>query len=75
MSDNYIFLSPSYISGAARLLDLGATYDSGSYWMSASPAEADARAARIDMAAVHSDLEAAATILEQTKEPAEEAAA
>lgn len=75
MSDNYIFLSPSYLSGAARLLDFGATYDSGSYWMSATPAEADARAARIDAAAVDSDHATAAKILEQEQEPAQEQAA
>lgn len=75
MSDNYIFLPPSYLSGAARLLDLGATYDSGSYWMSSTPEEADARAARIDVAAVDSDLETATKILEQAKEPAQEQAA
>ena len=74
MSDNYIFISPSYLSGAARLLDLGATYDSGSYWVSATPAEADARAVAGDWEAVHTDLVAAADTIEQKAQVPEKAA-
>ncbi len=74
MSNSYFFVSPSYISGMARILDLGATYDAGSYLMSSTPAEADARARAVDWDAIQSDLTAAVEANEQ-EEPVEEEAA
>ena len=60
MSNNYFFVSPSYITGVARILDFGASFDSGSYLISSTPAEADARAAQADLRAVVQDFKAAA---------------
>lgn len=60
MSDNpYFFVMPSFVSGVARVLDIGATYDNGSYLLSGTPAEADARALRVDWNAVWRDLRSA----------------
>lgn len=59
MANDYFFVMPSMISGMARVLDLGATFDSGSYLMSRTPAEADARGMALDFGAVQSDLNTA----------------
>ena len=60
VSDNpYFFVMPSFVSGWARVLDIGATYDNGSYLLSSTPAEADARSFRVDWIAVRRDLMAA----------------
>jgi hypothetical protein len=71
----YVFTSPSWVSGAARLVDLGGTYDQGSYWVSATPAEADARAWVMDLNAVHADVTAGAEACEQEESVQEEEAA
>lgn len=60
MSGNYFFVTPSFLTGAARVLDIGATFDAGSYLISSTPAEADARAAKADLRAVLQDFKAAA---------------
>ncbi len=65
MSGDYFFVNPSFVSGLARVLDIGATFDSGSYLISAMPAEADARAASADLNAVLSDFNAALVEYEQ----------
>ncbi len=67
--DSYIFNTPSLLSGAARALDLGATFDRGSYLLSDTPTEADVRAAVSDWQAVGRDLQLA---LEQYESAAEE---
>lgn len=53
MSD-FLFAHPSILSGAARVLDLGGVFDD--YNVSATPTQADARAARADWLAVGNDL-------------------
>ena len=53
MSD-YLFAHPSFLSGAARSLDLGGIFDS--YNESQSPQKADERAMRSDWSAVGSEL-------------------
>ena len=60
MSNNYFFVMPSFSTGAARILDIGANLDSGSYLISSTPTEADARAAKIDLRAVWQDFKMAA---------------
>jgi hypothetical protein len=71
MFDDYIFVTPSFMRGAARTLDLGATLRQDSYLLSGTPEEADARALASDWRAVERDLEAAQnTILHGEKESA-----
>lgn len=53
MSD-YLFATPSFFSGVARTLDLGATFDD--YNDSAKPAIADNIAVFLDLRAVGNDL-------------------
>lgn len=53
---DFLFVMPSLLHGAARTLDLGGLYDSGSYNESATPAQADACAIANDWAAVGMDL-------------------
>lgn len=53
---DFLFVMPSFLGGAARTLDLGGLYDSGSYNESATPAEADALAIANDWAVVGNDL-------------------
>ncbi len=48
-----LFAVPSFFSGAARVLDLGATFDE--YNTSTTPAEADAAALRADFMAAAQD--------------------
>lgn len=50
----FLFATPSYISGAAHLLDFWGTYDS--YNRSRAPAEADAIALYTDWRSVGEDL-------------------
>lgn len=49
-----LFTIPSFLSGAARALDLGATSDS--YNISSSPTEADMRAIASDWGVVSNDV-------------------
>ncbi len=74
MSNSYFFNLPSYLTGAARILDLGATFDAGSYLYGATPAEADARAWVMDWNAIQMDFTAAAEASEQEESVQEEAA-
>ena len=74
MSGNYFFVNPSFLAGMARILDIGATFDSGSYLISATPAEADARARQIDWDALRKDLEVAMLALNEQTQPQEQAA-
>jgi hypothetical protein len=69
MSDSF-FVTPGFIRGAARVLDMGASLQKGSYLLSDTPAEADARALASDWEAVDSDLAVAASRL--AYEPKEE---
>jgi|GEM_PF-6220373 len=66
---DFFFVMPGFKRGAGRAIDLGAGLQRGSYLMSDSPAEADARAVASDWAAVDRDLAIAARQLarEQTK--------
>lgn len=50
----FLFAAPSFLSGAARILDLGATFDD--YNKSWTGAEADAAALRNDFAAIGNDM-------------------
>lgn len=59
MSNYYFFVMPSFSTGAARIFDIGANLDSGSYLVSSTPAEADARAAKTDLRAVLHDFKLA----------------
>jgi hypothetical protein len=60
MNKNYgvctdaLFARPSFLSGAARVLDMGGTFDE--YNESATPGEADARALWGDWAVVGEDM-------------------
>lgn len=74
--DAYIFNTPGFMAGAARSLDIGATFDRGSYLISDTPAEADARAVASDWRMVGQDLQQAleAHEQEQEQEEAEQAA-
>ena len=56
---DFLFVMPTLLGGAARVLDLGAVYDSGSYNESPSAAEADARAIANDWRVVGNDLQSA----------------
>lgn len=73
--DAYIFNAPGFMSGAARSLDIGATFDRGSYLISDTPAEADARAVASDWKVVGQDLQVALEAYEQEQEAEEEQAA
>jgi hypothetical protein len=70
----YFFTMPGFLRGAARVLDIGAGLQKGSYLISDTPAEADARAVASDWAIVDRDLAIAASQLaheqEQEAEPA-----
>jgi hypothetical protein len=57
MGSNYLFSMPSFLSGAARTLDLAGQFDE--YNSSPSPMVADARALASDMIAVGQDLRSA----------------
>jgi hypothetical protein len=52
---DFLFASPSFLSGAARVLDLGATFDS--YNASSSDWEADSRAFNNDLSIVLQDFQ------------------
>ena len=67
MSD-FLFASPSFLSGFARTLDMGATLNRYSYNFSATPVEADLRAIAHDWAAVGKDLHKA---MVEAKPPAD----
>jgi hypothetical protein len=47
-----LFAIPSFLSGAARVLDIGGTFDDYNY----SPEESDARAIRSDFMTIGNDI-------------------
>lgn len=59
----------------ARVLDIGATFDAGSYLISSNGPEADARAWRADWNALQQDLIAAMEASGQTRAESQTAAA
>ena len=64
---------PGFVRGAGRALDLGSGLHKGSYLISDSPAEADARAIASDWAAVDRDLAIAARQIAHGTQEEEEA--
>ncbi len=72
--DAYIFNTPSLLTGMARVLDIGAVFDRGTYLISASPAEADTRATASDWRTTGADLQAALGEYEPETEQEEQAA-
>ena len=54
MASDFLFARPSYLTGVARILDLGGQFDA--YNVSRTPAEADVRAIMSDWAMVGLDL-------------------
>jgi hypothetical protein len=52
----FLFAPPSFLTGVARTLDLGATLQFCSYYVSSGPKEADERALHSDWRAVGHDL-------------------
>jgi len=68
MSD-FLFAHPSFLSGVARSLDLGGTFDD--YNASDTPKQADARAARADWLATGRDLVNAMAAQELKPAPAD----
>jgi|GEM_PF-3258919 len=71
MSNEYFFVMPSFALGAARAVDIGGTLDAGSYLLSATPADADARAIASDWRVVKQNL-GEAMVAYGTKEQHEE---
>ena len=53
---DFVFASPSFLTGAGRVMDLGAALEHDNYNMSATPEEADARAIASDWQVVGRDL-------------------
>lgn len=68
MANDYFVVMPSLITGMARALDLGATFDSGSYLINETGAAADARGMALDFGAVQIDLNTAAETLGASEE-------
>lgn len=58
-TSDFLFVMPGHLNGSARVLDLAALYDSGSYDESQTPDQADAWAIANDWAVVGNDLESA----------------
>jgi hypothetical protein len=52
---DFLFATPSFFSGVARVLDLGGTFDS--YSSSKSPEEADSRAFNNDLSVILQDFQ------------------
>ena len=67
MGHDYLFAAPSFLSGIARTLDVGGTFDD--YNGSPTPEIADARAAWLDWLAVGASVRAAMRVVrsEQTQ--------
>jgi hypothetical protein len=53
---DFLFANPSFLTGAGRVIDLGASLERASYNLSRTPREADERAITQDWAAVGGDL-------------------
>jgi len=58
-STDYLFATPSFLTGMARSLDLAATLEQWSYNFCSDPLEADAQAIANDWAVVGQDMMAA----------------
>jgi hypothetical protein len=58
---DFLFATPSFLTGAGRSIDLGAWLEQSAYNYSRTPAEADARAIASDWAVVGKDLSRAMT--------------
>jgi hypothetical protein len=54
--DDYIFATPGFLRGAARVLDFGGNLGKDSFLVSESPAEADRRAIASDWRVTGRDL-------------------
>ena len=59
MGGSYLFATPSFFSGVARLVDLGGIFDD--YNLHRTPSEADAAGLRADWAGVATDLDVGMT--------------
>lgn len=70
--DDYIFVRPSFLRGAARAIDIAGVLAKDSVIISATPAEADARAIASDWRVVGRDLNESLSVV---AESAEESAA
>lgn len=57
--DDYFFTKPSFIGGAARVIDLGGVLSREAVLLSQTPKEADERALASDFRAVSRDIRAA----------------
>ena len=66
---DFLFAGPSFLSGAARVMDLFAVFDDYNY--SRDEVEADARAMFLDWRATGEDLVGATTQFEETEEAAQ----
>jgi len=67
---DFLFASPSFLTGAGRVMDLGAALEFFNYDLSATPEEADARAIANDWQVVGQDLASAMeTVKEETTSP------
>ena len=67
-SSDFLFARPSFISGVARLVDFGCTFDA--YNHSKTDVEADVRAAVSDWLSVGDDIAAAVNCEEISEDPA-----
>ena len=54
MGSDYLFAQPSFVSGVARALDIGGTFDSYNY--SKTPEDADHKAISLDWKLIGQDL-------------------
>lgn len=61
--DDYIFVTPSFFRGAARVADLAGVLGGESFLVSQTPAEADARALASDWRVMGRDLHLALSTL------------
>ena len=71
---DFFFAMPGFFRGAGRTLDFGAGLERGSYLISGSPAEADARALASDWAAIDGDHAVAAFRIARDGQQEKEAA-
>lgn len=63
--DDYFFVSPTFLRGAARVLDIGGHLDKSAYLISSNEEEADVRALASDWRVVGKDLRQAFSQLER----------
>ena len=72
VASDFLFARPSSLSGAARILDFGATFDD--YNFSANEDEADAKAIHADFAAVGDVIRSSMAEVDSESESEEQAA-